>query len=97
MPRFTETLKEHIVGILIAVAFGAWSIALWGTRAVVHQYLQTQARIEVKLEEIERTVKDGFQQRDLALEVLRERQNANTAARIDQEMRLRALELGGVK
>jgi hypothetical protein len=92
MPTFNQSVREHIVGILIAVAFGAWSLALFGTQAVVKQYLETQMRVEQKLEAINTTVVNGFAQRDRDLEVIRERQNANTAARHDQEIRLRALE-----
>ena len=89
---FTATLREHIVGILIAVAFGAWSLALFGTQSVIRQYLETQTRIEQKLAVIETTVQEGFAKRDRELEIIKERQNVNIGARLDQEMRIRNLE-----
>lgn len=92
MSEFIDSIRQHLVGVLLTVSFGAWSLALWQTQHVVGQYLDTQSRIETKLLSIENQVRDGFSARDREVEIIKERQNSNTSARMDMEMRLRALE-----
>jgi uncharacterized membrane protein len=86
--RLIDLAKQHIFQVLIAVAFGAWSISLFSMRSVVAHYLETQAHIEAAQESIRNSIAQ------INLEMAKEStERAQIRGSVnDHELRLRLLE-----
>ena len=93
-------IKQHLMQALLVVAFGAWSIAVWSTKAVVEQYLTVQTNIENNqahimnmIAQVRSDLTNERQTRREELLLVRERQDRNTSMVNDHDLRLRKIEM----